>query len=265
MSTLLAIDVSNTHTGIAWWPDEADEASDPPHWQISSDPNRTVDELRVLLARLLADEGRNPAEVEACVIACVVPEILGTLCATCRRMFGIEPLVVGPGVKSGLRIRTENPREVGPDRIAGAVAAVARFGGPVLVLDFSTALTVDVVGAEGDYLGAIIAPGIEIAAEALARRAARLHRFELTPPPRAIADDTDAALRSGMVFGYLGLVEGLVARVHRELGPAPVIATGDGPWLPELLAHTRVIDAYDPLLTLRGLRRIHRRHIQVRD
>lgn len=276
MSALLAFDVSNTHTGIAWWPDEVPPRPDapghepdhgpshgdapPPHWQIASDPGRTPDELRVLLTRFLAEGGLDRSEVGACVIACVVPESLATLVATCRRLFECEPLVVGPGVRSGLRIRTENPRELGADRIAGAVAATARYGSPVLVLDFSTALTVDVVSADGDYLGAIIAPGIEIAADALARRTARLRRFDLVPPDRAIADDTDAALRSGMVFGYLGLVEGLVARVHREIGPAPVIATGDAPWLAALLAHTRVVDAYDPLLTLDGLRRIYRRH-----
>lgn len=262
MPALIAIDVSNTHTSIAWWADEVGAApANPPHWQIASDPRRTSDELRVLLTRLLAGAGLDAREVDGVVIACVVPESLAALCATCRMTFGLEPLVVGPGVKSGLRIRTENPRELGPDRIANAVAAVARSGSPVLVLDFSTALTVDVVGAEGDYLGAIIAPGIEIAAEALARRAARLSRFDLAPPERAIGGDTDAGLRSGLVFGYLGLVEGLVSRLRRELGPAPVIATGDGPWLPELLAHAAVVDVYHPLLTLDGLRRIYRRQI----
>ncbi len=266
MNGLLAIDVGNTHTSLALWPAGASgranpaPPSSPHHWQVASAPSRTVDELRLLVTQLLASCGLAPGDVGACVIGCVVPELHGTVVAACRQLFGVAPLVVGPGVRSGLRIRAESPREVGADRIANAVAAVARFGSPVIVLDFSTAVTLDVIGNDGEYLGAIIAPGIDIAAAALARRTARLHRFDIAPPAKAIASDTESAVRSGLFFGHVGLIEGLVARLQADVGPAAVVATGEAVWLPAVLAHTHVIDAYEPLLTLDGLRRIHARH-----
>jgi type III pantothenate kinase len=253
MHGVLAIDISNTHIGLALW--SGDEALQ--HWTLATDVTRTPDELVVLISRLLARDGLSPSDVEGCVVGCVVPALVATIEATCRDVFGAPPLVVGPGVPSGLPILTESPREVGADRIANAVAARARFGSPVLVLDFGTALTIDVVSAAGAYVGAIIAPGIEVAADSLARRAARLGRIDLVAPPRAIADNTVQGLQSGLVFGFIALVEGLVARARDEVGPAHVVATGEAPWLPEVLRHTDVIDAYEPLLTLDGLRRIH--------
>jgi len=253
VSGTLAIDVGNTHTALALWV----PGDDVRHWQLASDPLRTPDEYRVLLTQLLARDGLGPESVAGCVVACVVPALVAPIAGACRALFGPSPLLVGPGVRSGLPIRTEDPREVGPDRIANGVAAVARYGSPVMVLDFTTALTIDVISTDGDYLGAVIAPGIEIAAEALALRTAQLQRIELVPPPRAIATDTKHGLQSGLVYGYLGLVEGLVRRVRAEIGPAPVVATGDEPWVPGLLEHTGVVDAYDPLLTLDGLRRIY--------
>lgn len=275
MSQLLAIDVSNTRIGLALWPAgvlaavpgsrDAPSAvpgeAQPLIWHIASDAWRTPDEYRILIARLFAEQALAPAEVSACVMACVVPELEPVLVETCHRLFGVVPLRVGAGVRSGLKIETEAPRELGPDRIANAVAARARHGCPVIVLDFSTALTLDVVGPGGGYLGAIIAPGIEIAAEALARHTAGLRRPSLTVPERAIGRGTDEALRSGLVLGYLGLVEGLLRQVQAEIGPATVVATGDGPWLGPLLAETRAIDALEPDLTLEGLRRIYRHHL----
>ncbi|MCB0217399.1 MAG: type III pantothenate kinase [Caldilineae bacterium] len=255
--SLLAIDVSNTHTGLALWSAGGLELEPAEHWQIATETGRTPDEYRILFAQLLAASDRPPASVDACVLACVVPEVTEPLTAACRRLFGCAPMTVGPGLRSGLRIRTESPRELGPDRVANAVAAIAHYGAPVMVLDFSTALTVDVVDAAGDYAGAIIAPGIEIAAEALAERTARLRRIDLIAPPTAIAGDTEGALRSGLVFGYIGLVEGLIERVRGEIGPSPAVATGDAPWLAALLAETHAFDDYAPLLTLDGLRRIH--------
>lgn len=281
---LLTIDVSNSHTGLALWAPEQRTDDDPAgwpassgssrsalapsdrsarspepleHWQIATETRRTPDEYRLLFAQLLAQSGRRPADVAQCVMACVVPEAKDPLDSACRQLFGLAPLSIGPGLRSGLSIRTENPRELGPDRVANAVAAIARWGSPVFVFDFATALTVDVVDARGDYAGAIIAPGIEVAAEALARRTARLRRIDLVAPPAAIARDTEGALRSGLVFGYLGLVEGLLARLRAELGPAPAIATGDAPWLAALLALTEAFEDHAPLLTLDGLRRIH--------
>jgi type III pantothenate kinase len=289
---LLTIDVSNSHTGLALWapesafseglsgaPADSDSSRSAPaqsgsgaraqsgsgalspepleHWQIATETRRTPDEYRVLFSQLLAQSGRGPADVAQCVLACVVPEAKEPLDSACRQLFGMAPLSIGPGLRSGLSIRTENPRELGPDRVANAVAAIARWGSPVFVFDFATALTVDVVDARGDYAGAIIAPGIEVAAEALARRTAQLRRIDLVAPPAAIARDTEGALRSGLVFGYLGLVEGLLTRLRDELGPAPAIATGDAPWLAALLALTDVFEDHAPLLTLDGLRRIH--------
>jgi type III pantothenate kinase len=259
---VLAVDVGNIHTALALWP--FGEGAEVRHWQLASDPGRTPDEYRALIHCLLAQDGLAPGDVTGCVVASVVPALSGTLPAACRSLFGVEPLTVGPGVRSGLRIRTENPREVGPDRIANAVAAIARHGQPVLVLDFTTALIIDVVSAAGDYVGAIIAPGMEIAAEALARRAAQLQRIDLRPPPRAIATETAASLQSGLVLGYVGLVEGLVRRARAEVGPAPVVATGEVGWANTVLDQTDVVDVFDPLLTLDGLRRIYERHHETR-
>ncbi len=250
---LLAIDVSNAHTGLALWQGETARH----HWLLGTDPRRTMDEHRVFLSRLLGQAGLSAADVADCVVGSVVPDLVPILCATCEALFDTTPLVLGPGVRTGLHIHTDDPREVGPDRIANAVAARDRFGAPVLVLDFATALTVDVVGPNGDYLGALIAPGLEVAAEALARRTARLPRGDLAPPPSVIATDTAHGLQSGLFFGYLGLVEGLVQRLWDEVGPAAVVATGEATWLGNLLAHTDVVTTYEPLLTLDGLRRIH--------
>ena len=266
---LLTFDVSNTHTGIALWhledrsvapgsvgiPAPKDLALE--HWQIASSPSRTPDELRVLLLRLLEDRGIDVGSVEACAAACVVPELAAPLRAACQALFGVETLFIGPGLRSGMRIRTENPREVGPDRIANALAAQVRFGMPAIVFDFATALTVDVIDEQGDYAGAVIAPGLDVAAQALTSSTARLGRFDLKPPPTVIANDTVNALRSGVVYGYIGLVEGLVRRVRDDIGDAPAIATGEATWLEDLLAQTEVFDAFAPLLTLDGIRRIY--------
>jgi type III pantothenate kinase len=256
MAGTLAVDVSNLQTGLALWlPDR-----EPHHWKVASMPARTADEYRVIFAELLAAEGLSTADVSACVLGCVVPELAGTFVSVLKSLFGSAPLVVGPGVRAGLDIRGDDPREVGADRIANAVAARAKYGVPVVVLDFGTALTLDVIGPAGDYLGAVIAPGMEVAAEGLRRRAARLGPIELEAPPRAIATNTTEGLQAGLVFGYVGMAEGLVQRVRAEVGPAPVVATGDGPWLSALLRLTEIVDAYDPLLTLRGLRLILEHH-----
>jgi type III pantothenate kinase len=254
MSGVLAIDVSNRQTALALWQDEA-----PVHaWRLSSDPARTTDEHRLLLRQFLARDGVAAEGVAGSVLACVVPPVVAPLVRAIEELLGEPPLVVGPGVRTGLAIHTEDPREVGPDRVANAVAARAAYGAPVIVLDFSTALTVDIVGPAGDYLGALIAPGMDIAADALARRTAQLGRIDLSVPARVIATNTDDGLRAGLVLGYTGLVEGLVRRVHETIGAAPVVATGDAAWLTPLLAAGGPIDAHDPLLTLDGLRRIWR-------
>ena len=167
----------------------------------------------------------------------------------------MRALVVGPGIKTGIRVLYENPREVGPDRIANAIAVHHFYGGPAIVVDFGTGTTFDAVSAEGDYLGGAIAPGITIAAEALFQRAARLYRIELVAPKTAIGRTTNTSMQSGIIFGYVGLVEGIVARFQQEMGPARVIATGG---LAEVVAReTKVIEKVDQALTLEGLRLIH--------
>lgn len=258
--SLLTVDVSNTHTSFVFWPTAGAER----HWAIGTDPRRTSDELGFYMTQLLARDGIQQKDVSAVALACVVPAAQDIVVEVCNTLFAAPPLVVGPGVRTGLRVRTEYPRELGPDRVANAVAARARFGSPVLVLDFSTALTIDVVGPKGDYLGAIIAPSMSLAADALARRTARLHRIDLVPPEHAIGRNTDEGLRSGLVLGYMGLVEGLVLRLQDELAgmqpegspPATVVATGESPDAAVLITHSELIDAHEPLLTHEGLRRI---------
>jgi type III pantothenate kinase len=261
MSGLLAIDVNNTRSSLALWVAEAAVH----HWAIATERRRTADEYRLLLAGLLAQAERSRADVRAVVVGCVVPDLTPLVATACQELFDAIPLIVGPGVHSGLRITTDDPREVGPDRIANGVAAAARYGSPVIVLDFATALTIDVIGPGDEYLGAIITPGMALAADALAGRTARLQRFELVAPPTAIANDTERALQSGIVLGTVGLIEGLVRRIRAEVADGPVVATGDTAAMGTLAPLTRVIDHYDPLLTLDGLRLVYERHTARRS
>jgi len=249
---LLAIDISNTHIVLGVFRGQALAA----HWTIATNPDRTADEYAVVINSLFAQRGLAVKDVTGSVIANVVPPLLPTFLDVCRRYLNVTPLVVGPGIKTGIRIRTDNPREVGADRIANALAAQRLYGRPAIVVDFATATTFDAISAEGDYLGAAIAPGVSIAAEALFRQAARLYRVELTPPPRAIGKSTVESMQSGLIFGYVGLVEGMVDRLQQELGgKAHVIATGEQAHLIARL--TRVIQVVDVELTLIGLRMIY--------
>lgn len=245
----LTIDVSNRQTRLAAW-----RGSSAIHdWHLSTAPHRTRDEWTVWVRRLLSDGGLPASEVTAIAVACVVPSVAEDLAAALVDVFERTPLVVGPGVRTGLRIRTDDPREVGPDRVANAIAAIALHGAPVLVLDLSTAVTVDVIGGDGDYLGALIAPGIELAAESLARRTAGRLRAPMHAPDHAIGADTAGGLSSGLVLGFLGQVEGLLAQAHAEIGPAPVVATGEPVPIGQLLVAEGIALCYEPLLTHRGL------------
>lgn len=255
MGPVLAIDVGNATTGLALWRGAVLLG----RWRLASDRSRTLDELRYLVRELLRLDAGPAPTVRGIALACVVPEIEAQFCEVGHDLFNVDPLVVGPGVRTGVPIAAEDPRDVGADRIANAVAAVAGHGSPCIVLDFATALTVDVVGTNGAYEGAIIAPGIEVVARALARGTAGLPSVALVPPATAIANNTVEGLQSGLVFGYQGLVEGLIARVQEALGPAKVVATGDAPWAPGLVAAIDTVDAYDPMLTLEGLRLIFER------
>ena len=250
---LLALDVGNTNITIGVFEGDAVRAS----WRIATDVERLTDEYAVTLLGLLRAEQLEPSQIDEAVMASVVPDLARVFEQLCVRYFGIEPVVVGTGTRTGVRILYENPREVGADRIVDVVAALRLYGPPPLIIvDFGTATVFDAVSAEGDYLGGAIAPGIGISSEALFERAAKLYRVEFERPKSAIGKNTVAAIQSGTLFGYVGLIEGMVARFKKELGgSARVIATGG--WAERLAKETRIFDAVDPNLTLTGLRLVH--------
>ena len=245
---LLTIDIGNTNITLGIY--EGQEAG--PRWRLATVHHRMPDEYGLQFLGLLEHAGIRREALEGVCLASVVPPLTGRITEACRRYLGLEPLVVSAGVRTGVRIRYEDPRAVGADRIVDAAAVQTLYGGPACVVDFGTATTFDAISAEGDYLGGAIAPGIGIASEALFMRAAKLPRVELRRPPHAIGRNTVHAMQSGLLFGYVGLVEGIVARFRRELGPKmKVIATGG---LAEIIAQeTDIIDIINPWLTLDGL------------
>lgn len=252
---LLAVDAGNTQTALGLF-DGEDLRAD---WRIATRKELTSDELGVTFLALFGAAGRTPAEVDGMIVASVVPDWNRSLEEVGRRYFGRAPLFVEPGVKTGLPILYDNPHEVGADRIVNAVAAVHRYGAPVIVLDFGTATTFDVVSAKGEYLGGVIAPGLGISAEALFQRAARLSRVDVRRPARVIGRNTQESVQAGLFHGYVGLIEGLVRRIRAELGSeAPVVATGGIAAVFE--DALPFLDAVDPGLTLDGLRRIWERN-----
>lgn len=252
---LLAIDVGNTHITLGIYNSEKQYC----HWRISTYGRGTADEYGILLRQLFATQGIDLKEVTAVALASVVPPLTGSLVEMSRGFFGVEPLVVGPGVKTGMPIRFDNPREVGADRIVNGVAAFEKFGGPTIVVDFGTATTFDVISAKGEYLGGAIAPGIGISTDALFSYAAKLPRVELTKPPQVIGKNTVACMQAGIMFGLIGQVEGIVSRMKKEMGsPMFVVATGGYSSLFE--GETSVVDTVEPFLTLEGLRMIYDRN-----
>jgi len=256
---LLALDVGNTNVTIGVYDGDRVRAT----WRLATDIERLADEYAVIILGLLRNEQIEPSSIRHAVMASVVPDLAPVFEALCKRYFGVTPLVVGTGTRTGVRVLYDNPREVGADRIVDVVAALRLYGPPPLIIvDFGTATVFDAVNGEGDYLGGAIAPGIGIASEALFERAAKLYRVELEPPKSAIGKNTIAAIQSGTLFGYVGLVEGMVARFKAELGgSARVIATGG--WAQLLQRETQVFDAVDPNLTLAGLRFIHEAHARA--
>jgi len=249
---LLAIDIGNTNITFGLY--EGKELG--PRWRIRTIHDKTADEYGILMHQLFEHRGYRPEQVSGVAIASVVPPLTPTFEKVCRDYMGQKPLVVNAGVRTGLRIRYDNPRDVGADRVVDAAAVRELYGVPACVVDFGTGTTFDAVSAEGDYLGGAIAPGIGIAAQALFERAAKLPRVELTRPPSVIGRNTPHAMQSGLVFGYVGLVEGMVARFKEELGPdTRIIATGG---LAEIIVReTDVVDVVDQWLTLHGLRVIY--------
>lgn len=246
---LLAIDAGNTHTVFGLFDGRNMEAL----WRIGTRKELTSDELGAWLRLLLGDAGFNSSDIDGVIACSVVPDMNTVLTDTSRVCFGRAPLFIGPGIRTGMKIRYENPHEVGADRIVNAVAAKERLGAPVMVLDFGTATTLDVVDEDGEYLGGVIAPGLEISAEALFEKAARLSRVDIRRPDRAIGRTTEDSIRSGLFFGYASLVEGVIRRAREELGQdAPVIATGG--LAPVFEGEIGIIKDIVPGLTLEGLR-----------
>lgn len=246
---LFCLDIGNTNIVMGLY--EGDELRQ--HWRISTDAHKMPDEYAVLLWNLFAQAGYALDQVEGTILASVVPPLTGVFQEVCLGLFGRPALVVDAGIKTGVRIRYDNPREVGADRVANAVAVYRFYGGPACVVDFGTATTFDAISRAGDYLGGAIAPGVHVSAEALYRATAKLPRIDVTRPPSVIGRNTVQSMQSGVFFGYVGLVEGMVARFRAELGDdLRVIATGG---LAELVAaETQVIQSVDPWLTLKGLR-----------
>ncbi len=250
---LLALDIGNTNINLGVFEGENLKAT----WRTSTDQGRLADEYGLILNHLLPLKDISLSDITAVALCSVVPPLTDTFVEVSRSYFHIEPLVAGTGVKSGIRILYDTPRDVGADRIADAAAALNLYGGPVIVVDFGTATVFDGISKDGEYLGGAIAPGISVAADALFHSTSQLRRVELHPPDTAIGRNTVHALQSGLVLGYTELVKGMVSRFDSEMGGGcKVVATGGLATLFE--QHVDIFDAVDPNLTLSGLRIIHR-------
>jgi type III pantothenate kinase len=247
---LLAVDVGNTQTIFGLF--DGPELTE--HWRIATERNRSGDELGALYGNFLELE-----RVDGIALASSVPQLHRSYEEFAKNYAKVELLDLGPGVRTGVPVRYEDPREVGPDRIANAVAAVDRYGAPCIVVDFGTSTNFDVVSSEGEYIGGVLAPGIEISMDALFQRAARLFKVDFAEPPSVIAKNTAASLQSGLVYGFAGQVDGIVERIRGELGvEAQAVATGG---LADLIVpHARTLEKIDPFLTLEGVRIVWERN-----
>ncbi len=253
---LLVADIGNTQSVFGVY--DADRLL--AHWRVSTDASKTADEHAVLLRTLLDSAGIDPGRIDAVCISCVVPPMQNALDEMSMNCFGVRPLMVGPGIKTGLSVLYDNPREVGADRIANAVAAYEEYGGPVIIVDLGTATTFCAVSARGEYLGGAIAPGLGASAEALFSKAAKLPRVAFARPKTVIGKDTVSSIQSGLINGYTDLVDGMVRRVAAELGGDPAVI-GTGGVIDILAAESSTIQHVDHLLTLKGLKIIYQKNL----
>ena len=263
---LLAIDVGNTNTVLGLYRldvEPGSPATDPgsqggakpelaAHWRVTTHRSQTADEYGVLFVNLFEMNGMKPSQVAHIIISSVVPPVDGTLRQVCETYFKVQPIFVEPGIKTGMPVLVDNPAELGADRLVNAIAAFDRYGGPCIVVDFGTATTFDVISAKGEYLGGAISPGLGISADALFSRAARLGKVEIKRPAKVIGTNTVTHIQSGLYYGYIGLVDGIIERMIAELGqPAKVIATGG--LARQIAEDSRFIAEIDDMLTLDGL------------
>jgi type III pantothenate kinase len=249
---ILCIDVGNTHVTLGLFRKEQLAH----HWRVATNPERTSDEYGLLLRGLLEQSGVDAAEIGGVSLASVVPPLTGVWVDASVRFLKRSPLVVDAGIRTGVKIRYDDPRQVGADRVVDAAAVARLYGGPACIVDFGTATTFDAVSAEGDYLGGAIAPGLGVALEALCARTAKLPRVEIARPPAVIGKNTVQSMQSGVLFGYVALVEGMVARFRDELGPEMKVI-GTGGYVELIAKETQVFTALSPTLTLEGLRIIY--------
>ncbi len=254
---LLVLDVGNTNTVVGLFFGDTLET----HWRLTTQSNRTADEIGMWLRQLIASEHVGPDRLMGVAVSSVVPPMDPRISEGIRRFLDVEPFFVVPGIKTGMPLRVEAPLELGADRLCDAVAAYASYGGPCVVIDFGTAVTWEVVSADGEYLGGVIAPGPGVTADALASRTAKLPQVALAQPPRVIGKGTVDSIQAGLFYGYLGLVEGVTRRVVAELGGATVVATGG--FADVIAAHTEIIQHVEPYLTLDGLRLLWHKNRQA--
>ncbi len=252
---LLAMDVGNSNNVIGLFKEDRLLT----HWRIRTEWNRTADEYWVLIKEFIIMNNADTDTIDDIVVACVVPPLIPILEEMSRKYFSCQPLVVGPGIKTGLPILYRNPAEVGADRIVNAVAGFHKYGGPLIIVDFGTATTFDAISKKGEYLGGAIFPGIQISLEALFKNTAKLPRVDLVVPESVIGKSTVESIQSGAVFGFVGLIDSMVNKMKSELGQkTKVIATGG---IGELIANkSEVVDLFDPLITLDGLRLLYEKN-----
>jgi type III pantothenate kinase len=256
----MAIDVGNTQIVVGLFSDNGGVGTGDlvHHWRVATHPVYTADEFALQLSQLLALDGLDLSMVTGAVIACVVPPLQMALREMTSRRLGVPSVIVEPGVLTGMPVLVDNPTEVGADRIADAVAAFERYGGPTIVVDFGTATNFEVISARGEYIGGVLFPGLEVSLNALTAKAALLPRVDIAPPRSVLGKNTVEQLQAGIFYGFGALVTGVCAKLKQEVGPATVVATGG--LAPVVLGATAAIDHYEPWLTLFGLRTIYRRN-----